>query len=116
MLTFLSAALILHFGYALSYILYFVRGTSVPPCTVGLPSIVFMNNMSSHIYRDMRFGFYRDDTTGSSVINRELEGSEEDSQNQGDHSNSETHEGTRGSGDAADIETARRERSQSTTP
>jgi len=79
-----SAALILHFGYAISYILYYVEGISVTPCSVGLPSLVLMNNMSSHIYRDMRFGFY---TTRSSVVNRALEGSfiEMDSQNPGDN-------------------------------
>ena len=76
-----SATLIFHLAYA---VLYFVPTTFITPCAVGPPTLVLLNNMSSHIYRNLRFGFYKDYTTRSSVINRALEGSGQDSQNQGD--------------------------------
>ena len=38
----------------------------------GIPTIVILNNMSCYVYRNIRFGFYRDNTFHTSAINRPL--------------------------------------------
>jgi hypothetical protein len=41
------------------------------PCTF---EIVIVNNMTSHVYRNMRLGFYRDYTITTSAIEKVLQG------------------------------------------
>jgi len=46
----------------------------VPPCTVALPLFVLISNMSSYVYRNIRFGRHRDHTIRTSFIEKVLPG------------------------------------------
>jgi len=41
-------------------------------CTFGFPLFVLMNTLAGHIYRNIRFKVYMDQTINSSVINKNL--------------------------------------------
>ena len=56
-------------------VLFFMPQTPIPPFTIGIPFFVMFNNMTSYVYRNMRFGFYQDYSIASSVIARALQGS-----------------------------------------
>lgn len=38
------------------------------PCTIGIPTFVLLNTLSSFVYRNVRFGYFRDYSITSSVI------------------------------------------------
>jgi len=44
------------------------------PCALGVPFIVMLNIMSSHIYRNVRFGYYRDYSITSSAVDGVIQG------------------------------------------
>ena len=46
----------------------------VTPCTVGMPLFVLISNMSSYVYRNIRFEKYRDHTIHTSFIERAFHG------------------------------------------
>jgi hypothetical protein len=50
--------------------LAFIPNSPVSACAVAFPFYVLLNNLSSHVYRNLRLGSYQDQTIGSSVINR----------------------------------------------
>ena len=52
--------------------LVFVPKSPVSACAMAFPFYVLLNNMSSHVYRNVRLGFYQDQTIGTSVINRDI--------------------------------------------
>jgi len=45
----------------------------VPPCIVALPLFVLINKMSSYVYRNIRFGLYRDYTIRTSFIDKAVQ-------------------------------------------
>ena len=54
-------------------VLYFMPQARIAPSTIGLPFFVLLNTMSSHVYRNVRFGFYRQYSITSSYIDRALQ-------------------------------------------
>ena len=51
-------------------------------CTFTLPTFVFINTMSCHLYRNVRLGLYRDYTVNTEVFEGVLEGSSSSDQQQ----------------------------------
>ena len=45
----------------------------VLPCTFGLAVVALTNNMVFHIYRNIRFGFYRDNTITTTMLHRAVD-------------------------------------------
>jgi len=52
--------------------LVYVPKSPISACAIAFPFFVLLNNMSSHVYRNLRLGFYRDQSITSSVIDRAL--------------------------------------------
>ncbi len=50
--------------------MYYIPDPIITPCTVGVPLFVLISNMSSSVYRNVRFGIYRDYTIRTSVIDK----------------------------------------------
>ena len=61
-----SVTLILNIFFV---VLYYIPKAAITPCTIGIPVFVMLNTMSSYVYRNTRFGYYRDYSITSSVIN-----------------------------------------------
>ena len=55
-------------------IVYHLNIPSLTPCTFGVPLFVLMNTLAAHIYRNIRFKVYTDQTITSSALNRNLIG------------------------------------------
>ena len=68
---FSSATLILNLFF---FAMYYIPDPIVTPCTVGMPLFVLISNMSSYIYRNIRFGNDRDYTIRTSFIERAFQG------------------------------------------
>ena len=54
--------------------MYYIPDPVVTPCTIGMPLFVLISNMSSYIYRNVRFGNYRDHTIHTSFIEKAFPG------------------------------------------
>jgi len=54
-------------------VLCYVPDAPIPPCSVGFPFFVMLNNMSSYMYRNLRIGFYQDYSITSSVVDEALQ-------------------------------------------
>ena len=54
--------------------LAYVPKTAITACTIGIPHFVIVSNMSSHVFRNMRLGFYQDYTLTSAEMNRAVQG------------------------------------------
>ena len=64
------ATLILNFLFV---VLSYIPNAPISPCAIAYPFFVMLNNMSSHVYRNLRFGFYRDQSITSSVVDQALQ-------------------------------------------
>ena len=56
-------------------VFFFMPQIPILPSTIGIPSFVVLSNMTSYVYRNVRFGFYQDYTITTSMIDRALQGS-----------------------------------------
>ena len=54
-------------------VLFYKPQATITPCTIGIVVFVMLNTMSSYVYRNMRFGYYRDYSVTSSIINDALQ-------------------------------------------
>jgi hypothetical protein len=59
------ATLLLNF---LFFVLCYIPEAPIHPFSVGFPFFVMLNNMTSHVYRNLRFGFYQDHSITSSAV------------------------------------------------
>ena len=48
---------------SLFFVLCYVPNAPIAPCTISFPFFVMLNNMTSHVYRNLRFGYYRTEST-----------------------------------------------------
>src|SRR6266568_5034636 len=71
LMLFSSATVILNLFF---FAMYYIPDPIVTPCTVGMPLFVLISNMSSSIYRNIRFGNYQDHTIRTSFIEKALPG------------------------------------------
>lgn len=61
-------------------VLYYLPNAPITSCTIGLPAFVVLSNMASHVYRNLRFGCYRDTSMTSSAINKAFQRSRQSRQ------------------------------------
>ena len=55
-------------------ILFLIPQSFITRCTLALPGFVLVNNMSCHLYRNVRLGLYRDFTIHTEALRGALEG------------------------------------------
>ena len=54
--------------------LVYIPKSPISACAIAFPFFVLLNNMSSHVYRNLRLGFYQDQSITSSIIDGALQG------------------------------------------
>ncbi len=69
---FLSCRVILILNLLVCGLVY-VPDSPISACAIAFPFFVLLNTMSSHVYRNLRLGFYQDQSITSSIIDRALQ-------------------------------------------